>query len=98
MQICTRCNAQSPDSASLCVSCKADLKEYSTTAVSLKKLKDNPRVLKIRINVGNDACPACQSEQGTYEKDTVPVLPHPGCSHELGCQCYYEPVLDVLYP
>jgi hypothetical protein len=98
MQTCSRCHEQSPDSADDCISCHADLQEFSTTAVSLKQLVDNPRVLKIRINVWDDACPSCQAAQGTYEKTGVPHLPHAGCSHENGCRCSYEPVLDFLFP
>ena len=27
-----------------------------------------------------------------------PTLPVEGCSHGLGCRCYYEPVLTEIYP
>jgi hypothetical protein len=67
-------------------------------AVTLKLFVENPRVKMIRISVGNDACPACHAQQGTYPKESVPVLPHAGCSHDHGCRCHYEPYLDVLYP
>ncbi len=98
MQTCTRCFAQSPDSALLCVSCQSDLREFSTTAVALKKFQANDRIKYIRISVGNDACPACHALQGTYPKDEVPHLPHTGCSHSEGCRCFYEPFLEQLYP
>ncbi|MEN6409691.1 MAG: hypothetical protein ABFD44_08275 [Anaerolineaceae bacterium] len=98
MQTCSRCNVQSPDDALYCANCRADLREYSTTAVTLKHFKENPRVSHIRVSVYDDCCPTCRAAQGTYEIDQTPRLPHEGCSHGKGCRCFYEPVLNVLYP
>jgi hypothetical protein len=74
------------------------LRLFSTTAVALKKFRENPRVTAIRINVAGDACPLCYESRGTFPKDAVPALPHEGCSHGLGCRCAYEPVLAEIYP
>ncbi len=93
MQTCSKCNASSPDTALACVNCQADLKEYSLTAVALKKMQANPRVKAVRVSVAHDACPHCYELLNTYPKDAVPPLPHLGCSHENGCRCFYEPVL-----
>jgi hypothetical protein len=98
MQTCSQCNASSPDTALACSYCNADLREYSASAVALKKLKANPRVSKIRINVSGDACPHCFESRGTFDKGMVPALPHQGCSHEHGCRCTVEPVLTEIYP
>lgn len=98
MQTCSRCNAQSNDSAILCTGCQCDLREFSSTAVALQNMRDNPRVKYVRISVGNDACPTCHAAQGTYSKEEAPTLPHKACSHENGCRCFYEPFLDKLYP
>lgn len=98
MQICSRCYAQSPDAALQCVNCQAELKEYSTAAVALKRLQQNPRVKAVRISVGGDACPSCQRMQGVYPKEETPALPISGCSHENGCRCFFEPILDEIYP
>ncbi len=98
MQTCSRCNASSPDTATNCTNCKADLHEFSTNAVALKKFRENPRVTSIRINVANDACPLCYESRGTFAKEAAPALPHEGCSHGLGCRCTYEPVLSEIYP
>jgi hypothetical protein len=94
MQTCSKCNASSPDTAQNCVNCNADLKEYSATAVALKRMRKNPRVKAIRVTVANDACSYCYELLKTYPKDEVPSLPHLGCSHENGCRCFYEPVLE----
>mgnify|MGYP002682627757 CR=1 FL=1 len=67
-------------------------------AAALKRLQANPRVTKIRVVVANDCCPVCQSNEGVYDKDKVPPLPTPGCSHHNGCRCTYEPILDQIYP
>ena len=98
MQTCSQCNAQSLDSALQCSNCGADLKEFSTTAVARKKFEGNPRVKFVRVLVAADACPACQAQEGTYQKDAVPVLPIEGCSHGTGCRCFYQPYLTTIFP
>jgi hypothetical protein len=98
VQTCSKCNKQSHDTATHCGSCKSDLSEYSATAVALKKFKENPRVNNIRLVVGSECCPVCAAQEGTYEKDTAPILPIEGCSHPQGCRCFYEPMLNVIYP
>jgi len=94
MQTCSKCNASSPDTANTCVNCNADLSEFSATAVALKHMKDNPRIKAIRVTVAHDACPYCYELLKTYPKAEAPPLPHLGCSHENGCRCFYEPVLE----
>ena len=98
MQTCSICNVQSPDTALNCVNCGANLQEYSNTMTALKRFQANPRVLNIRLLVTYDACPACLEVERTYPKDQVLSLPVEGCSHSLGCRCYYEPSLDDIYP
>ena len=94
MQTCSKCNASSPDDACTCINCHADMKEFSASAVALKHLQSNPRVRAIRVSVAHDACPYCYELLQTYPKEKVPTLPHEGCSHENGCRCFYEPVLE----
>lgn len=98
MRTCTVCNTRSPDTVDTCVKCGADLSEHSETAVTLRKLKDNPRVGKIRIIPHGDCCPACRAAEGEWEKDNVPDLPVAGCSHPLGCRCFYEPEMIEVFP
>lgn len=76
----------------------ADLGVYSTTAVSLKRMLENPRVIAIQVSAAEDACPVCEALQGTYQKTNVPHLPHEGCSHGEGCRCFYEPILNTVFP
>lgn len=94
MQTCSLCNATSPDQATHCPNCQADLREFSTRAAALKQMQANPRVTAIRVSVADDACSYCYESLRTYPKDAVPLLPHPGCSHENGCRCFYEPVIN----
>jgi hypothetical protein len=98
LQTCSVCFSQSPDSALTCTNCQADLAQKSTTAVALKRFQANPRIQYVRISVAGDACPECAQHQRTYPKDQVPALPIEGCSHELGCRCFYDPVLEELFP
>ncbi len=98
MQTCSRCNTQSPDTALTCPTCGVDLIEASKTAAALRKFQENPRVNAINVIVHADACPACQQIQGTYPKDRVPKIPVEGCSHEHGCRCFYQPLLEEIFP
>ncbi len=98
MQTCSKCNASSLDLALECSNCHANLAQFSTNAVALRQYQENPRVSLIRINVAGDACPLCYEARGTFEKNSVPALPHEGCSHARGCRCTYEPVLNEIYP
>lgn len=93
MQTCSKCNASSPDSSTKCRQCNENLAEFSATSVTLKRLRENPRVSAIRVTVAADACSYCYGAMKTYAKDDVPFLPHQGCSKENGCRCFYEPVL-----
>ena len=98
MQTCSKCFTLSPDSAKVCSNCQADLRELSTTAMSLKRILANSRAIAIHLAVPLNACPACRAVEGTYPKDQVPVLPVEGCSEPNGCRGFYEPVLDEIYP
>lgn len=98
MQTCSNCKQQSPDTASHCIHCQADLSELSDTNVALKRLQGNPRVINVRLVVAHNCCPACREAEGTYDKENAPRLPTEGCSHVLGCRCFYEPMLSTIYP
>jgi hypothetical protein len=95
---CTVCGSQSQDTAQVCDNCGADLAVHSATAVALQQLVGNERVLRIRLLVADDACPACRAAEGEFSKDAVPSLPVPGCSHAQGCRCFYQPALAEIYP
>jgi hypothetical protein len=74
------------------------LRELATTAVALKRIRLNPRVLNVRVAVPQDACTACLAVEGTYPKEKVPALPVEGCSEPNGCCAFYEPLLEEIYP
>lgn len=98
MQTCSVCHAQSFDSISHCTNCDADLAQFSETSIALKRIKENLRISYVRIAVSDNCCPACIEAEGAYAKDEAPFLPVEGCSHNLGCRCYYQPVLETLFP
>jgi hypothetical protein len=98
VQTCSRCQTQSLNSVFICPGCGSDLREFSTTAVTLKRYRDNPRVVAIQLATSREACPACQAAAGTYPKDKVPTLPVEGCSNLIGCHCFYQPLLDEIFP
>lgn len=98
MQTCSVCHHQSPDAAITCSNCNVDFTLLSESAVALKRIQENERIKYVRIAVAHDCCPACRQAEGAYPKDNVPKLPIEGCSHNHGCRCFYQPVLDVLFP
>jgi hypothetical protein len=98
VQTCSRCHTQSQDDVIVCPSCQADLREFSDMAQALTRFQNNPRVNAIRIQMSEDACPACQEMASVYEKGEVPSLPVRGCSHENGCRCFYSPILEEIFP
>jgi hypothetical protein len=98
VQTCTKCNTQSPDNATQCANCHADLNEWSSTAQALKRFQANSRVLYVRVAVSEACCPACRETEGAYPKDEAPRLPVEGCSHGRGCRCFYQPFLDDIFP
>ncbi|HSO28121.1 MAG TPA: hypothetical protein VLS48_08635 [Anaerolineales bacterium] len=98
MQTCSQCHVQSPDEVNQCTNCQADLTEFSTTAMALKRFQANPRVRYVRVAVADECCPACREQQGAYPKDEIPRLPIEACSHPLGCRCFYQPFLDEIFP
>jgi hypothetical protein len=98
VRTCTLCNTSSHDNANSCVRCGADLSIHSHTAKALAEMQLNDRVYEVRLLVAHDCCPACREVEGAYSKDGVPELPVMGCSHALGCRCYYQPALLEIYP
>lgn len=98
VQICSKCHTQVDDTVSICPECAAELSKWSTTAVALENIQSNPRIMYVRIAVANDCCPTCLEKEGAYSKVSVPELPIEGCSGKFGCRCFYQPVLEEIYP
>ena len=72
--------------------------DTQSPAAALKKFQENSRVRDVRLVISADCCPACATYEGTYDKNEAPSLPVEGCSHPNGCRCFYEPMLNVIYP
>lgn len=66
-------------------------------AAALEKIRAG-LATKVRIFASRDSCPYCTAMEGVYELHDVPELPHEGCSHSLGCRCFYAPHLDLYGP
>ena len=98
MQTCSKCHAQSPDPVDKCPNCGAKLSEWSESAVALKRIQENSRVIYVRISVSQACCPICRQAEGAFAKESAPKLPIEGCSNGLGCRCYYQPVLEHVFP
>ena len=98
MRTCSVCGLHSADSVRRCPRCQSDLDALSATALAKKQLLTNPRVSRVRVLASADSCPACQNATGEFAKSFLPDLPVPGCSHPLGCRCFYEPALATIFP
>jgi hypothetical protein len=49
-------------------------------------------IRKCKILLSGDSCSYCQSFAGkTFSVDKVPELPHPRCTHAMGCRCIAAP-------
>ena len=72
------------------------MKEQEAKA-ALEKIK-NGLATKVRILAPANACPVCTAQEGVYNFDEVPKLPHEGCTCVPECTCMYAPVLDQFGP
>ena len=78
---------------------EVNVESTNTSAMNaLVKFQENPRVINVRLIVAADCCPACRAYEGTYEKNEAPQLPVEGCSHPYSCRCFYQPMLNTIYP
>ncbi|OGO47714.1 MAG: hypothetical protein A2Z30_02050 [Chloroflexi bacterium RBG_16_64_43] len=98
MPTCAVCSSLIADGAARCPTCGADLGRRTALASALTRLQANPRVTMVRVSVADDCCPTCAAVQGAYPKEKAPFLPQGACSAANGCRCYYEPVLNDIYP
>ena len=77
---------------------KSSSTDSKSPASALKRFQENSRVRDVRVVVSADCCPVCAAHEGTYDKEEAPSLPVEGCSHPNGCRCFYEPMLNIIYP
>ncbi len=98
MPTCAECNAQVDETDTRCPNCGAALDRRAMLNTVLSRFQSNPRVTLVRVSVADDCCPACAAVQGAHPKENAPALPQPSCSSPGGCRCFYEPVLNDIYP
>lgn len=62
---------------------------------TLAQLRES-EITKVEISgCGEESCPTCKKMNGRkYRVSQVPELPHPDCTHEMGCRCMILPVFD----
>ena len=82
----------------MAMSANPKLDETYPPNAALKKFQENERVIHVRLIVSADCCPVCDAHAATYDKFEAPPLPVEGCSHPKGCRCFYEPLLNIIYP
>ncbi len=76
--------------------CQALLVGYIQSKNSLDNYRNNSDVIAgVQISSGDDSCPECQKLMGKVYKlsEFIPELPHPECTHKMGCRCCYLPVV-----
>lgn len=53
------------------------------------------RIQRVEISVAEDSCAACRALQGeTFAIAGAPEIPHPGCTHAMGCRCATAPLFE----
>ncbi len=63
---------------------------------TLKSYKKNRDVLVgVRIMAAGSSCEYCKAMEGDYSFEDVPLLPHEGCTHAMGCRCCYAPLTEL---
>jgi len=68
-----------------------------------KVLKDilniDPRLLRgVEIHAADDCCPYCRKfKNKVFDFKNIPVLPHSGCTHKMGCRCTIYPMYKNKY-
>jgi len=66
---------------------------YAQTKYELSQLADLSRgglKYQVEVSCASDACPTCMRFVGKrYSLARAPELPHPRCTHEMGCRCMY---------
>ena len=50
---------------------------------------------RVEVSGSGDGCPACLPMDGKkFALSKAPELPHPGCTHAMGCRCLYQAVFE----
>ncbi len=63
---------------------------------SLRSYMANRDVLVgVSILAAGSSCEHCKAMQGDYPFESVPLLPHEGCTHPMGCRCCYAPLTEL---
>ncbi|MES2461872.1 MAG: hypothetical protein V4671_14910 [Armatimonadota bacterium] len=101
--VCPTCQAAYAPRARACGSCgrKRDQKtgaevtlgRAAVHAQTLEGYRKNRGVIRaVRILSAPGCCPVCTIDDREFPLDTVPPLPHAGCTGPRGCRCSYSPV------
>lgn len=69
----------------------------ASQASTLRQYFANRDVIEgIRVYATRNSCEFCKRHAGDFTFETVPILPHPECTHEMGCRCCYAPIVKGL--
>ncbi len=61
-------------------------------AYEMRKYRALAVAPRVRIRTAPDSCEACQALAAqSYDLESVPELPHKGCTHVTGCRCAVTP-------
>ena len=56
----------------------------------IEQLPQRPWLRDVRIALERDACLACRCTPRSVARSELPALPHPRCTRQHGCACWYE--------
>jgi hypothetical protein len=61
----------------------------------IEDYKTSDSVKCVKVSTCDDSCVACKELAGkTYSLDNIPELPHPACTHSMGCRCIPLALVD----
>lgn len=56
-------------------------------------LRDRKNYRGVEIHTADDSCSHCRKlNNKIFDLDHIPELPHPGCTHKMGCRCTMYPI------
>ena len=64
---------------------------FAQSRAALEGYRSSGVVNYVVVLGSGDSCDACKKIIGNYSLDDVPELPHPECTHAMGCRCSAAP-------
>ena len=68
---------------------------FAQHRAAVESYKASGGVKYVEVSICEDSCEPCKEFSGKkYSLDNVPELPHPACTHSMGCRCIPLPIVS----